>query len=303
MGRWLKRVLVFAGVWRLAGPIVTPRFRSGQEHPWRAPARTVFIGDREFLVRQVGAADGPDVLLIHGLGGSSLAEWYRIGPLLEERYRLTIVDHRSHGLSPRVTDRFDVADAADDIAAVMATLGLGSAHVVGYSMGGAIAQELAHRHPGRVERLALIATFSHHPPGWRLARRAGVWLVRAWERVTGVGTPEVRAGYLLATGAVEPKHARWLWDETHRRDVEAGAAASFSLLRFDSRPWLGRLSQPSMVIIPSRDQLVPSRWQYQLAARIPNARVLELAGARHEAPWTHTDRITQGLVEFFEKDG
>lgn len=303
MRRWFKRLLVFVGVWRVAGPIVTPRFRPGQQHPWRAPGRTVFIGDREFLVRQVGAVDGRNVLLIHGLGGSSLAEWYRIGPLLAERYRLTMVDHRSHGLSPRVTDRFEIADVADDIAAVMASLDIGAADVVGYSMGGAIAQELARRHPRRVRRLALIATFSHHPRVWGELRKAGIWLIRAWERVTGVGTAEVRAGYLLFTGAVEPEHARWVWNETHRRDIEAGAAASFSLLRFDSRTWVGRLSQPALVVIPSRDQLVPNRWQYRLAAGISDARVLELEGARHEAPWTHADVIADGLVEFFEKDG
>lgn len=266
------------------------------------PARTVFAGDRELLVRQEGPEDAPDVVLIHGLGGSSLAEWYAIGPLLAERFRLTIVDHRSHGLSPKVVDRFEIEDVADDVAAAMGALGMGPSNVVGYSMGGAIAQSLAYRHPHLVRRLAVIGSFSHHPPAHRRVRLLGAILTRAWERVTGFGTPEVRAGYLLAVGAVARRHSRWLWEETHRREPESGAAASFALLRFDSRDWARKLTQPALVVIPTADQLVPPAWQYELADRLSDARVVEVAGARHEAPITHPEPIAGALVEFFEKD-
>jgi pimeloyl-ACP methyl ester carboxylesterase len=262
----------------------------------------VFVGDREFLVRRMGREDGPDLVLIHGLSGSSLAEWYRVAPLLASRYRVTLVDHRSHGLSPKVTARFDVADAADEVAAVLERVGVHHADVVGYSMGGAIAQELAHRHPDRVRRLVLVATFTHHPTPWRVARVLGAWLVRGFERLTGVGTPETRAAYLLWVGAVEPRHGRWLWEETHRRDAEAGAAASFALFRFDSRGWVGRLGQPTLVVIPSRDQLVPVTWQYDLAAAIPDVRVAEVDGARHELVWTHPERVASEIDAFLSRE-
>jgi pimeloyl-ACP methyl ester carboxylesterase len=300
--RWLRRLLLFVAAWRLLGPVVPPPFRPGQEHPWRIPGRTVFIGDREFLAREAGPAEAPPVVLIHGLGGSSLAEWYKVAPLLAERYRVVMVDHRSHGLSPQSRERFEVVDDADDLAAVMDRLGIDQAVAVGYSMGGALAQSLAHRHPHRVTRLVLIGTFSFHPPGWRRARTAGIILTRAWERMTGLGTPEVRSGYLLGVGAVEHRHARWLWEETHRRDPDAGAAAGLAMLRFDSREWIGRLVQPALVVIPARDQLVPPVWQYDLAARLTGARVLELEDARHEAPWTHAGRIAEEIERFLEKD-
>lgn len=300
MGR-LRWGLSMVLAWRVFGPIVTPRFKPGQRHPWRIPGRLVYVGDREYLVRQTGPEDGPPVVLIHGLGGSSLAEWYRIGPTLAERFRVSMLDYRSHGLSPKVSDRFQVEDVADEVAAVMTAAGIDRAHVVGYSMGGTVAQALAYRHPHRVDRLALVGTFSSHPPAWRRLRVVGVWLTRAWERVTGFGSPEVRALYLLAVKAVPAENARWLWEETHRRDPEAGAASGFSLLRFDSSAWVGRLTQPALVVIPLADQLVPIRWQYDLAAALADARVLELPGARHEAPLTHAEQITDALVEFFEK--
>jgi 3-oxoadipate enol-lactonase len=300
----LGRRLV-AGVvwWRLLGPSLRPRFAGEQVHPWRVPARTVFAGDHEFSVREAGPPAAPPIVLIHGLAGSSMAEWYKVGPRLAERFRVVMIDHRSHGFSWIDRGRFEIADEADDLAAVLEALALGPAGVVGYSMGGAIAQALAHRHPQLVTRLSLVATMAWHPPAWRWLRMLGVIVTRGWERLTGTGTPEVRAAYLLAVGAVEPRHGLWLWEETHRRDPDAGAAASMALLRFDSRSWLGELKIPVQVVVPLRDQLVPPSWQYQMAARIPHAAVVEVGGAHHELPWSHPDVLADALIEFLEKEG
>ena len=296
--RLVRRILVVLIVWRAFAPTVSPRFRPPQEHPWRSTGRTVFVGDQEFVVREAGPEGAPLLLLIHGLAGSSLAEWYRIGPGLAEKYRVIMVDHRSHGLAPLARDRFEVEDLADDMAGVLDSIGVGQVSVVGYSMGGAIAQAFAHRHPRRVDRLALIATFTHHPQPHRALRAVGAVLARAWERLTGLGTPEVRSFYLRITGAVEEQHARWLWEETHRRDVDAGAQATLALLRFDSRPWIGRIEAETLVVIPTMDELVPPAWQYELAGALRDAKVVELVGVRHEAPWTHPDRVVEVISAF-----
>jgi pimeloyl-ACP methyl ester carboxylesterase len=296
--RRLRFLLVALVLWRAFAPTISPRFRPPQEHPWRSSGRTVFVGDQEFVVREAGPEGAPMLLLIHGLAGSSLAEWYRIGPALAEKYRVIMVDHRSHGLAPLARDRFEVDDLADDMAGVLDALGVGRVSVIGYSMGGTIAQAFAHRHPGRVDRLALIATFTHHPQPHRTLRAVGALLARAGERLTGLGTPEVRSAYLRLTGAVEERHARWLWEETHRRDVDAGAQATLALLRFDSRPWIKRIEAETLVVIPTLDELVPPAWQYELAAALPDATIVELVGVRHEAPWTHPDRVVEVISSF-----
>jgi len=298
MRRLLRRVLGGLALWRLLGPFPRPRFKPPQEHPWRLPGCTLFVGDEEFVVREAGPGEGTPVVLIHGLGGSSLGEWYLIGPKLAASRRVLLIDHRSHGLAPLASERYEIEDLADDYAAVLDQLGVGSVSVVGYSMGGAIAQALSYRHPGRVERMALIASFATHPERDRWLRRLGALLTRAWERFTGLGTPEVRSGYLLATGAVERRHARWLWQETHRRNPETGAQATFALLRFDSRPWVGKLDVEAMVVVPTEDQLVPPSWQYELASLIPDRRLVEIEGARHEVVWTHPERIVEELESF-----
>lgn len=297
MMKWIKAGLAAFFASRLFGPVLMPEFRPGQVHPWRIPGRTVYVGDMEFLVREAGPVDGPPIVLIHGLAGSSLAEWYRVGRLLAEEHRVILIDHRSHGLSPQSRGRFEVSDVADELAAILDVLDPGPVTVVGYSMGGSIAQSLAHRHPGRVQSLVLVATFSHHPPLLRFTRVVGLLITRAWERLTGAGTPEVRSLYLLATKAVEPRHGRWLWEETHRRDPDAGAQAAFAMLRFDSRDWIGRLGVPTTVVIPARDQLVPPAWQYGLAADIGDAEVVEVANGRHELPWTHPDLVAEVIAK------
>lgn len=298
MRTFLRRLLGLFLLWRILGPAPAPRFKPPQEHPWRTPGRTVFVGDTEFLIRETGRPDTAPVLLIHGLSGSSIAEWYQVAPLLGEEHRVIMMDHRGHGLSPTAAVRYEIDEVADDIAGALDELGIGRVSVVGYSMGGTIAQALAYRHPNRVDRLVLAATFAHTPEPHRTARVIGAVLARGWERLTGLGTPEVRSGYLLAVGAVKPKHARWLWEESHRRNIETGSQATLALMRFDSRSWVGRLEQPKLVLIPTHDQLVPPAWQYQLAGLLTAPEVVELIGVRHEAPWTVPSRMADEISKF-----
>jgi pimeloyl-ACP methyl ester carboxylesterase len=296
--KWLKRLLIVGLLWRMFGPRIHPRFKPPQEHPLRVPGRTVFVGDDEYLVREMGPQEGIPILLVHGLAGASLTEWYQVAPKLAVDRPVIMVDHRGHGLSALGDIRFDVADDADDLAGVLDALGVGEVDVVGYSMGGVIAQALAMRHPGRVRKMVLIATFATHSEGYRLARRVGAFLARGWERLTGFGTPEVRSGYLIAKGAVRPEHARWIWRETSRRDLESGAQASFALLRFDSRDWVGRLDVETLVVVAQNDMLVPPHWQQELAEAIPGVRTVEIEGAGHELVWTHADRVSDELRAF-----
>jgi len=258
----------------------------------------VFVGDNEYLVREAGPGDAQPLVLIHGLAGSSLAEWYQMAPKLAERHRVILIDHRGHGLSALTRGRYEIEDAADDVAGVMDQIGVEKAAVVGYSLGGTIAQSFAHRYPGRVSKLVLMGTFSYHPAPMRTLRVVGAMLLRGFERLTGIGTSDARSMYLLATGAVERRHGRWLWEETHRRDVDAGAQATLAMLRFDSRAWIGSIGVDTMVIIPTRDQLVPARWQYELASMIEGVVVTELAGAHHETPWVYADRLTREIEAF-----
>jgi pimeloyl-ACP methyl ester carboxylesterase len=161
MSRRRSPGLIAAAVWaawRLFGPAPAPRFAGPQRRPEGPVGRTVLVGRDEFFIREVGPSDAPPVLLLHGWLYDSHATWHRVVPGLAESHRVIMLDLRNHGKTDRVRSRFDIADLADDVARFIDTMGLGPLPVVGYSLGGMVAQELAVRSPGRVTGLVLGGT-------------------------------------------------------------------------------------------------------------------------------------------------
>jgi hypothetical protein len=61
---------------------------------------------------------------------------------------------------------------------------------------------------------------------------------------------------------------------------------------------VGKIEAETMVMIPTHDQLVPPAWQYQLGASVTRPKIVELVGVRHEAPWTHADRLVEEITQF-----
>jgi pimeloyl-ACP methyl ester carboxylesterase len=298
MSRFWKRVLMAAALWRLFGPEIGPPFAAKQEHPLRVPGRTVFVGDREFFLREAGPVDGPPLVLIHGLGNDSLENWYELIKRLRHRYRIVAVDIRNHGKSDKPRERFEISQMADEVAGMMDAVGIDKTAVAGFSMGGMISQELAHRHPHRVDRMVLMGTSAHHGEGLKAIRWLGFVVGRAAERLTGKQLSLFTYWYMLLTGAIARSYARWYRETTLDRDADLYYEAAFAVINFDSREWVGRLDTPALVIISVKDQLVPASWQYDLAGRLRNAEVVELVDGGHEHPWTHADRIATAIDKF-----
>jgi len=303
VNKFWKPVLMAAALWRLFGPETGPRFASGQEHPLRMPGRTVFVGDREFFLREAGPLDGPPLVLIHGLGNTSLENWYELIKRLQHRYRIVAVDIRNHGKSDKPRERFEIGQMADEVAGMMDAAGIDRAAVAGFSMGGMITQELAHRHPHRVERMVLMGTASYHADSVKVIRWIGFVLGRAIERLTGKALYLFTYRYMVMTGTVPARYGRWYRETTLDRDSDLYYEAAFAVINFDSRQWVGRLDLPALVIISVKDQLVPVSSQYDLADRLQHAEVVELVDGGHEHPWTHADRIAAAIDTFIGGPG
>jgi pimeloyl-ACP methyl ester carboxylesterase len=174
-----------------------------------------------------------------------------------------------------------LADCADDVAALVDSLGADRAIVAGYSMGGPIAQLVWRRHPDKVAGMVLCATASEFSVGSRLlvdgylASLAG--LARAAGRVAAV--PAAGANLLRRVRANRPAgFLEWGAEEMRRHDVRMLTEAARSITRFDSQGWIGEIDVPTSVLRTNRDLLVDPARQTALATNIPGAHLVEYDG-------------------------
>jgi pimeloyl-ACP methyl ester carboxylesterase len=224
----------------------------------------------QLVVRQVG--DGPPVLLIHGVGCHA-AMWSPIEESWTSQH-LVSFDPPGVGKSPARLRPTSISGFADLAAAVLDELGLDEVDVVGYSLGGTVAQALAHRAPDRVRRLVLVAT----APGWGCV--PGRWKsmvhlytpLRFMSRTYYEHTIGVMAGGQARTDpAFVERHAIARLKE-HPSLVgyysQVLAAAAWSSLS-----WLSEITSPTLVVAGGDDPLLPPANSAILARRIPNARM------------------------------
>ena len=302
---FLKKLAAVFVLWRMFGPELRPSFEPNQIHPMPIPGRTVFVNGREVFIREAGPADGTPIVLVHGWGDASNVIYARILPALAREFRVIAVDNRDAGKSDAVRSSYEIADAADDLAGVLDTLGLASVAVFGYSMGGMIVQELAHRRPDLVGKIGLGGTAAHVSIGGSMGGALG-WLAfyvaRGIERVTRSEVSYVRTKYLERVGAIAPNEAQHFWLQSIGRDPESYWAAGFAARGFDSRGWVSSITAPALVVVNTNDQLVPTRAQYDLASRLDGAIVCELVGARHEGPLTHHPEMVTAITQWADAD-
>jgi 3-oxoadipate enol-lactonase len=228
------------------------------------PARTVRVPGRgEFFLRDTGG-DRPVVMLLHGWIASADLNWCgAYGDLLDAGYRVLAIDHRGHGRGLRPLVPFRLADCAADAAAVLRELDAAPALVVGYSMGGTIAQLVARDHPDVVRGLVLSGTAQHFkdPQSQRAFKALGVFglALSVAPRATW------RWGFRRA-GIPETEQTVWVQSEVMRHSARDIVEAGRELGRFDSRPWLGSVRVPCAVVLTTRDEAVAPRKQRELAA-------------------------------------
>lgn len=245
-----------------------------------------------------GRPGGEPLLLIQGLGADRRG-WALQRFALGRRYRLYLVDNRGAGGSDKPRGPYDLEEMAEEALAVLDAEGVRSAHVVGASMGGVLAQILAVRHPDRVRSLVLACTASRHHD-WRRE------LLEEW-----AGTAERRGMRVLASRAV-----RWLvGPRSHRRfhlpfrvlsplvlnvPAHAFAAQARAILAFpdDIRELLRRVEVPTMVIVGSQDVLTPLADSEELCELIPHAELHVIGGAAHGLMVEHAGTFNERVLAF-----
>jgi pimeloyl-ACP methyl ester carboxylesterase len=239
-------------------------------------------GDIEIWTERRG--QGPDVLLIAGLGDPAEA-WQPQLDGLSERYRVTAFDNRGVGRTPLGEGRhLSAATMADDAAALLRALEVPSAHVAGFSMGSAIAQELALRHPEVVRSLVLVSTYDRPDALFRSQLNFWRWLAEI--------APSEHAFFeAFFTWVYTPRaHADGTVDQIveealafpYQQSVEAFQAQVDVCLAHDTSDRLPQIAAPTLVLSGDLDLILPPRFGRSVAAEIPNARFEVMAGEAHQ---------------------
>jgi 3-oxoadipate enol-lactonase len=228
------------------------------------PARTLGVpGHGELFFRDSGG-QGPAVMLLHGWTASADLNWWgAYDDLIDAGYRVLAIDHRGHGRGMRAKAPFRLDDCAADAAALLRELELAPAIVVGYSMGGTIAQLMARDHRDTVAGMVLSGTAQHFSD----REAAKLWKWMGLVSLTLSLAPRAVWTALFRRAGIRPTAATaWLQGELTRNSARDMAEAGRELGRFDSRPWLGAVKVPAAAVITARDTAVSPRKQRELAA-------------------------------------
>jgi pimeloyl-ACP methyl ester carboxylesterase len=271
--------------------------------------RTVRIHGHDVTFRMGG--EGPTLVLVHGIAGSSTT-WRGVFPALAEHYTVVAPDLLGHGHSAKPRGDYSLGAYASGIRDLLTVLGQERVTVVGHSLGGGVAMQFAYQFPERAERLVLVAAGGLGKevspllravtvPGAeyvlpvllnRRIREAGEWFGRVPRRLgwrPGDTVAEVWRSYTTLT----ERHGQQAFIHTIRSVIDvAGQRVSAH-----DRLYLAR-ALPTLIVWGDEDRIIPVSHAHLAAESMPGARLEILEGAGHFLPWRDAERFLLVLEDF-----
>jgi pimeloyl-ACP methyl ester carboxylesterase len=261
------------------------------------------VGVNGIELNYVEAGVGEAVVMIMGFGGDHLAWAFQL-PALSEKYRVITFDNRGAGQSSVPDEPYSTRLMAEDTVGLLDALGVECPHVIGVSMGGMIAQEVALNHPGRVRSLQLHCTYAR-PDRYMLALMDSWRMVRAkttleeWLRTVALWlfSPRTYADrpdfveMVIQTGLANP-HPFTLTGFLRQGDAVRG---------HDALDRLPALTCPTLVSVAEDDVLVPPRFAREVATATPGAELRVIEGAGHAYFWERADVFNTMCLEFLAR--
>jgi 3-oxoadipate enol-lactonase len=246
--------------------------------------------------------DGEPLLCVHGLACDTLG-WIPQIEAFAAAHRTVIFDNRDVGQSSMAEPGYETADMARDALALADELELDSFHLLGVSMGGAIAQEIAIQAPERVRTLTLAVTW---PAGSAYSRRlSDVWGARVRQVSREQHIDELM---LLAQSEEFYDHPDMvefvrtaMINNPHPQPPEAFCRQLAACGHHDTRDRLGTLTMPTHVIGAERDILVPVWKSEEIASLIPGAKLTVLPQAPHGTSLERADEFNATVLAFIRE--
>jgi pimeloyl-ACP methyl ester carboxylesterase len=232
-------------------------------------------------------------VLIHGLGTDRRLWLYQV-PAFCGRTPTLLVDLRGHGRSSAPPGEWTVADMARDVVRLLRTLGAEKANLVGLSLGGMVAQQVALDYPYATASLVLADTIAGPRPGE--AQR----LREALAFIEGHSMREIAETRLTTafSDAVDPLLRRHFIEQVALDDKASYARAARAAFGFDVRDRLAEIAAPTLVVIGEADRTFPLPWMEDVGSGIRGARTARLAGAGHVCNLERPQEFNRAVLEF-----
>ena len=253
-------------------------------------------GQRLFYLEQ---GEGEPLLLITGLGGDHLSWGEQLGPYAEH-YRTIAFDNRDSGQSSEAPEAYEVVDMARDALGLADALGLERFHLMGLSLGGAIAQELTLAAPERVRTLILAMSWSGDGHWGRVRGRLMANAAMRTPREEHI--EQILLACLSEEAFEDPERVAYfrnmVLENPHPQNLEAFARQAQAVGGHDARDRLGRIEIPTQVIGAERDLMIPVWKARELAALIPGAHLTVIPRATHAVNMEQAEEFNRIVLEF-----
>jgi 3-oxoadipate enol-lactonase len=244
----------------------------------------------------------PNVLLLHGLGATSESWGLQLPALTGASMRVLAPDTRGFGRSGYSGGRMKPSLLAADVACLMEKLEAFPSHVIGISMGGVIAQELALGYPQHVSKLVLVNTFARLLP---VAWQGWFYFLIRFIVVHTLGLPA--QARIVAKRLFPRSDQAAMRQVLYNEIVQANPAAYRSVMRelaiYNSLDRVHKISAPTLVITADGDQTVHPVHQALLAKRIPGARQVIIPNASHGVIADQPEAFNQTVLDFLLECG
>ena len=255
------------------------------------------IRDIEMHYEETG--QGTPLLLIHGLG-SSARDWERQVPYFSKNYRVISIDVRGHGQTDKPAGPYGIRLFAEDTAEFMKILNIESAHVVGISMGGMIALQLATIIPERIRSLVVVNT------GAELIVRSFREFLMVLQRKLIVRLLGMRKMGEVLSGRLfpDPEHEelrKIFVDRWAENDPRAYRDSMQGLLGWSVTEQLSSIQCPTLIVSADHDY-TPVAIKEAIVAKMPNAKLAVIPNSRHAVPVERPEEFNQIVGEFLTEN-
>lgn len=289
------------GILRELGMAPPPHPANESWHP--GTGRSAFTTTRPKLHASIREARQPGehtrtLVLSHALGQDH-SMWDAVAQRLAEQHRVICPDIRGHGRSEIPQGPVDMAELAADAARLINEMAAGPVVWVGLSIGGMIGQELALRHPDKLQALVLANTTSGYPAAARQAMDERVATVQR-QGLGAISTATMARfftpGFREQQAAAVARHQRLF----EAMDPEGYTACAAAVRDMDTTDRLGQIQVPTLVLAGEHDESIAPQMTDTLVQGIPGARQQLLAGCAHLSAVEQPQAVAEAIVRFVD---